>query len=115
MICIQIGCFEALPFEQVKEWERQAIADKHDSRNPGREKKVERLSPPVALFAEWFLEEYISVHCRLCAQVEYRNAVNHYILLVLGSLKVMALARDDFAKLHKYMQDKPFQTNCTPA
>lgn len=100
MICIQIGCFEALPFEQVKEWVHQAIADKHDSRNPDREKKIERLSLPVAQLAEWFLEEYISEHCRWCAQVEYRHAVNHYILLVLGSLKVMALVRDEFAKLH---------------
>ena len=112
-IRVQIGRYETLTFEKAKARARQAIADIDEGRNPNREKKTERLSPTVAQLAERFLEEYVPHHCKPRTQVEYRHAVNRYILPALGSIKVTALARDGVAALHHEMRDKPYQANRT--
>ena len=112
-IRVQIGRYEALPFEQAKARARQAVTDIDDGKNPNREKETERRSPTVAQLAERFLEEYVPVHCKPRTEVEYRHAVNRYILPALGSLKVTALARDDVAALHHDHRDKPYQANRT--
>ena len=112
-IRVQIGRYETLTFEKAKARARQAIADIDQGRNPNREKKTERLSPTVAQLAERFLEEYVPHHCKPRTQVEYRHAVDRYILPALGSIKVTALARDDVAALHHEMRDKPYQANRT--
>ena len=112
-IRVQIGRYEVFTFEQAKARARQAIADIEDGRNPNEEKKTERLSPTVTRLAERFLEEYVPVHCKPRTQVEYRHAVNRYILPALGSLKVTALAREDVAALHHDLRDKPYQANRT--
>ena len=59
--------------------------------------EAERLSPTVAEVAERFLKDYVPVHCKPRTQVEYRHAVNRYIVPALGSIKAAALARDDVA------------------
>ena len=112
-IRVQIGRYEALAFEQAKARARQAVADIDDGRNPNNEKETERLSPTVAQLAERFLEQYVPHHCKPRTQVEYRHAVNRYILPALGSIKLTALARDDVAALHHEMRDKPYQANRT--
>ncbi len=110
---VQIGRYEALPFEKAKARARQAIADMDDGKNPNKEKQTERLAPTVAQLAERFLEEYVPIHCKPRTQVEYRHAVNRYILPALGSIKLAALARDDVAALHHEMRDTPYQANRT--
>ena len=112
-IRVQIGRHGALPFEEAKARARQIIADIDDGRNPNREKESERLSPTIARLAERFLEEYVPAHCKPRTQVEYGHAVSKYILPALGSIKVLALARDDVAALHHDMRDKPYQANRT--
>ena len=112
-IRVQIGRFEALPFEMAKARARQAIADIDDGRNPNRERETERKSPTVAQLAERFLQEYVPVHCKPRTQVEYRHAVSRYIVPALGSKKLTALARDDVTALHHEMRDKPYQANRT--
>ena len=112
-IRVQIGRYEALAFEQAKARARQAVADIDDGRNPDNEKETERLSPTIAQLAERFLEQYVPHHCKPRTQVEYRHAVNRYILPALGSIKLTALARDDVAALHHEMRDKPYQANRT--
>ena len=65
---------------------------------------------PVARMAELadrFLKEYVPDHCKPRTRVEYRHAVERYILPALGSIKVTALRRDDVAALHHEMRDKP--------
>ena len=112
-IRVQIGRYEALPFDKAKARARQAIADIDEGRNPNREKETERLSPTVAQLAKRFLEEYVPYHCKPRTRVEYEHAVNRYILPALGSIKLTALARDDVAALHHEMRDKPYQANRT--
>ena len=112
-IRVQIGRYEALPFEKAKMRAREAIADIDDGRNPNKEKETERLAPTVAQLGERFLEEYVSQHCKPRTQVEYRHAVNRYIVPALGPIKLAALARDDVAALHHEMRDKPYQANRT--
>ena len=112
-IRVQIGRYEALPFEKAKTRAREAIADIDDGRNPNKEKETERLSPTVAQLAERFLAEYVPHHCKPRTQVEYRHAVNRYIVPALGPIKLTALARDDVAALHHDMRDKPYQANRT--
>ena len=103
---VQIGRHGALPFEEAKARARAIIADIDDGRNPNREKEAERLSPTVAQLAARFLEEYVPAHCKPRTRVEYRHAVERYILPALGPIKVVALARDDVAALHHDMRDK---------
>ena len=112
-IRVQIGRFEALPFEMAKARARQAIADIDDGLNPNRERDAERKSPTVAQLAERFLQEYVPVHCKPRTQVEYRHAVSRYIVPALGSMKLSALARDDVSTLHHEMRNKPYQANRT--
>ncbi len=76
-----------------------------------RTKETERLSPTVAQLAERFLEEYVPHYCKPRPCVEYRHAVNRYILPALDALKVTALARADVAALHREMRDRPYQAN----
>ena len=112
-IRVQIGRQGVLPFEEAKARARKIIADIDEGRNPNREKEAERLSPTVAQLAERFLEEYVPAHCKPRTEVEYRHAVKRYILPALGSIKVVALARDDVAALHHELRDKPYQANRT--
>ena len=112
-IRVQLGRHGALPFEEAKARARKIIADIDDGRNPNKEKEVERLSPTVAQLAERFLEEYVPVHCKARTQVEYRHAVNRYILPALGSIRVVALTREEVAALHQELRDKPYQANRT--
>ena len=112
-IRVQIGRHGALPFEEAKARARKAIADIDEGANPNREKENERLPPTVEQLAERFLGEYVPVHCKPRTQIEYRHAVKRYIVPVLGSIKVAALARDDVAALHHEMRDKPYQANRT--
>ena len=112
-IRVQIGRYEALPFEKAKTRAREAIADIDDGRNPNKEKESERLAPTVAQLGERFLEEYVPQHCKPRTQVEYRHAVSRYIVPALGPIKLAALARDDVAALHHEMRDKPYQANRT--
>ena len=110
---VQIGRHGVMPFEEAKARARKIISDIDDGRNPNREKEAERLSPTVAQLAERFLEEYVPLHCKPRTQVEYRHAVNRYILPALGSIRVLALRREEVAALHHDMQDKPYQANRT--
>ena len=112
-IRVQIGRHGALSFEEAKARARKIIADIDDGRNPNKEKEAERLSPTVAQLAERFLEEYVPVHCKTRTQVEYRHAVNRYILPALGSVRVVALTREEVAALHQELKDKPYQANRT--
>ena len=112
-IRVQIGRHGTLPFEEAKARARKIIADIDDGRNPNKEKEEERLSPTVAELAERFLEEYVPVHCKPRTQVEYRHALRRYIVPALGTIKVVALVRDDVAALHHEMRDKPYQANRT--
>ena len=110
---VQIGRHGAMPFEEAKARARKIIADIDDGRNPNREKEAERLSPTVAQLAERFLEEYVPLHCKPRTQVEYRHSVNRYILPALGSVRVVALTREEVAALHQELKDKPYQANRT--
>ena len=112
-IRVQIGRHGALSFEEAKARARKIIADIDEGRNPNKEKEAERLSPTVAELAERFLKEYVPDHCKPRTRVEYRHAVERYILPVLGSIKVTALGRDDVAALHHEMREKPYQANRT--
>ena len=64
------------------------IADIDEGRNPSREEEAERLSPTVAELAHRFIKEYLPDHCKPRMRVEYRHAVERYILPALGSIKV---------------------------
>ena len=112
-IRVQIGRHGALSFDEAKARARMIIADIDEGRNPNKEKEAERLSPTVAELAERFLKEYVSDHCKPRTRVEYRHAVERYILPALGSIKVTALGRDDVAALHHEMREKPYQANRT--
>ena len=67
----------------------------------------------MAQLAERFLEEYVPLHCKPRTQVEYWHAVDRYILPALGSVRVVALTREEVAELHHGLQDKPYQANRT--
>ena len=112
-IRVQIGRYEALPFEQAKKRARQAVAEIDDGQNPNRKRETERTSPTVAQLAERFLLEYVPVHCKPRTQVEYGHAVNRYIVPALGSTRLTALAREDVAALHHDLREKPYQANRT--
>ncbi|MCY4560279.1 MAG: tyrosine-type recombinase/integrase [Chloroflexi bacterium] len=112
-IRVQIGRHGALSFDEAKARARKIIADIDEGRNPNKEKETERLSPTVAELAERFLKEYVPHHCKPRTRVEYRHAVESYILPALGSIKVTALGRDDVAALHHEMREKPYQANRT--
>ena len=112
-IRVQIGRYEALPFEQAKKRARLAVANIDDGQNPNRERETERKSPTVAHLAERFLQEYVPAHCKPRTQVEYGHAVNRYIVPALGSTKLTALAREAVAALHHDLREKPYQANRT--
>ena len=112
-IRVQIGRHGALSFDEAKARARMIIADIDEGRNPNKEKEAERLSPTVAELAERFLKEYVPHHCKPRTRVEYRHAVERYILPALGSIKVTALGRDEVAALHHEMREKPYQANRT--
>ena len=109
----QIGQFGTIPFEEAKKLARKAISDLVDGDNPNAEKKSERLSPTVKELSGRFLEEYVPSHCKRRTQVEYKHALNKYIIPAIGSVKVLKLNRDDVAELHHAMKDTPYQANRT--
>ena len=109
----QIGQVGTIPFEEAKKLARKAISDIIDGINPNQNKKTERLSPTIKKLAERFLDEYVSSHCKPRTQVEYKHALNAYIIPAMGSTKAINLNRDDVADLHHALKDKPYQANRT--
>ncbi|GAB6052037.1 site-specific integrase [Magnetospira thiophila] len=110
---VQIGRQGALPFEEARKRAVRIIGDIDDGKNPNDEKREERRSPNLQQLAERFLTEYVTSHCKPRTQVEYRHALNSYILPALGSLSVLKISRDDVSDLHHAMRDTPYQANRT--
>lgn len=110
---VQIGKHGTLPFEEAKRRARKIIADIDDGINPNEDKKNERRSPTIQHLAERFLDEYVPSHCKERTQVEYKHALNKYILPAIGSIKVLNLARDDVSDMHHAMRSTPYQANRT--
>ena len=63
--------------------------------------------------AKRFLAEYVPAHCKPRTRVEYRHALDRYILPALGSNKVLKLTRDHVSDLHHAMRGTPYQANRT--
>jgi len=110
---VQIGRHGVLPFDEVQKRARKIIADIDDGKNPNKDKKNERRSPTIKQLTERFLEEYVPFHCKPRTQVEYKHAINAYILAAFGDTKVAKLDRNDVADLHHSMRDTPYQANRT--
>lgn len=110
---VQIGKHGTLPFEEAKKRARKIITDIDDGKNPNADKENERRSPTVKQLAERFLDDYVASHCKARTQVEYKHALNRYILPAMGTSKVLKLARDDVADLHHAMRKTPYQANRT--
>lgn len=110
---VQIGKYGTLPFEEAKKRARKIIANIDDGINPNEDKKADRRSPMVQQLGERFLDEYVPSHCKERTQVEYKHALNKYILPAIGSIKVLKLTRDDVSDMHHTMRDTPYQANRT--
>ena len=110
---LQIGRHGALPFEEARRRAGKIISDIDDGRTPGEDRKNERSSPTVRQLAKRFLAEYVPAHCKPRTRVEYRHALDRYILPALGSNKVLKLTRDHVSDLHHAMRGTPYQANRT--
>ena len=110
---VQIGKHGTLPFEEAKKRARKIITDIDDGKNPNTNKENERRSPTIKQLAERFLDDYVPSHCKARTQVEYKHALNRYILPAMGAVKVIKLSRDDVADLHHAMRKTPYQANRT--
>jgi len=110
---VQVGRHGALSFDEARKRAGKIITDIDDGKNPNEEKKSERRSPTVKQLAERFLDEYVPSHCKARTQVEYKHALNTYILPAMGSVKVLKLSREDVSDLHHAMRKTPYQANRT--
>ena len=65
----------------------------------------------VAEAAERYLREHVAIHCKATSAKMYRRLLDTFILPAIGDMPVAEVTREDVAKLHLQLQDKPYQAN----
>ena len=65
----------------------------------------------VAAAAERYLQEHVAIHCKATSAKMYRRLLDTFILPAIGDVPVREVTRENVAKLHLQLQDKPYQAN----
>lgn len=108
-----VGIHGTMTADQAREIAADLLRQIHAGRNPNEEAKKEKAKRTMESVCTQFLNEYVPSHCKPRTAVEYRHAVDKYILPALGHMKVETIAREDVAKLHNAMRNVKYQANRT--
>jgi integrase len=87
---------------------RGLVADGHD---PAGEHAILRAVPTLKVFAERYLAEHAAVKKKASSAAEDRRNLRNHVLPVLGTRRVTDITRNDVARLHAAMKDKPCAAN----
>ncbi len=79
--------------------------------DPALERSEDRTSVTLSMFSERYLEEYAKPHKKASSVVDDEGNLKNHILPALGRLRVKDIAREDVARFHMSMKEKPYAAN----
>lgn len=108
-----LGVFGAVTCDQARALAKEALGEVAKGGDPSRDRNEMRKAPTVRGLANRFLEQHVATQCKPGTAVEYKHALNAYIIPTIGSFKVKDVRRSDLANLHHEMRTTPYQANRT--
>lgn len=108
-----IGRYGELTVEQARSIALDLLADVRKGGDPSAAKLVGRQVPTVKELGKQFIEEYSIPRNKPRTVETYRYYIDHYIVPVLGKMKVSELTRADISTLMRRMAKIPVSANRT--
>lgn len=110
-----IGRYGVLTPDGARKHARQLLADVARGGDPVAASTAKRSAPTVDDLAARYMNEHANVHKKPRSQAEDARMIDKTIRPVLGAKKTASVTRDDIARLHHSMRDRPYAANRTLA
>lgn len=108
---LTLGPSGTLTPDEARGRAKDVLAKARLGADPARERDAARKALTFTDLAELFLAEHVGPKRKPKTLVHYRHLLMSIAVPVLGTTKAQAVSRQDVAKLHMQMQDRPFQAN----
>ena len=112
---VTIGRHGVFTAEEARGEARRILRAVARGENPAVEKAIREDEPTVDELAARYLSEHAETHKKPKSVADDEHKIERYIKPNLGSFKVAAVTREDVARLHHKLRDKPIQANRTVA
>jgi integrase len=106
----QIGVHGQITCEQARQLAQQVLAAVARGEDPQQVRLEKRIAPTVAELWEKYQAEHLP-RKKPGSVLEDVALANSYLLPQLGKLKVQDVSRQDIAKVHQQLSDKPYRAN----
>ena len=108
---LTIGRYGVLTVDEARREARQLLAAVARDDDPAAARSDRGAAPTVADIAARYMEEHAKAHKKASSQAEDARQLEKNVLPVLGNMKVAGVTRDDIARLHHSMRDRPYAAN----
>ena len=106
-----LGKYGVLTLDQARKKARAALVSAADGADPSSARQALRVAPTVADLADRYLEEHARPKKKTKSVEEDERMLAQRILPAIGTLKVMAVDRNDIATLHARLHETPYLAN----
>ena len=110
-----IGRHGVITLEDARTKALKILASVADGADPMAKRATLRGSATVAGLLDRHMAEHVEIHNSAATLASARDVFTRYVRPALGTLKIESVNRQDVAKLHLSMKDKPRQANLTLA
>lgn len=110
-----IGTHGALTLEQARAIAREWMAQIRQGGDPGGERAIKRAAPRMNELLDRYLSDHAEPHKKPKSIAQDRRTIDVHLRPALGQKKVVDLARNDVAALHRRLGETPYQANRTLA
>ena len=110
-----IGCHGELTPTQARGEAKRVLGQIASGRDPARERDKAKADTSLRVVLDQFMIEHVQSKRKASTAREYQRIAKLYILPRLGRRPLNDIKRQDIAKLHYELADKPYQANRTLA
>ena len=108
---VTLGVHGALTTEEARGLAKNALVQVSIGTDPAAENDKARADSSMIVLLEKFDEQHIEVKLKPKSQEDYRRNIRLYIKPNLGKLLANEVTRQDVARLHHSLRDKPYVAN----
>lgn len=108
---VTLGKYGRMTLDQARKAAREKLSSVDRGADPAEERNAARGAPTVAQLASRYMAEHSEVKKKSESIRKDRLLVDRYILPDLGRYNVDEVSREQIAKLHHGLRDKPYQAN----
>ncbi|MCB2226190.1 MAG: site-specific integrase [Desulfarculaceae bacterium] len=108
---ITLGKYGRMTLDQARKIAREKLSAVDRGGDPAEERNAARGAPTVAELVSRYMLEHSEVKKKAESIRKDRFVVDHYVLPALGRYNVDEVSREQIAKLHHSLREKPYQGN----